>query len=238
MRSLKLKPVLLALILCAGAAGAVAQQKSVWISGRAIDESGAPVSGIQGTLYYDPCRNCTEHLLLGFTSQADGAFSIEADTSLKGVKLFLKYPVPSGYWTPIDAPPFSELSHLPIFSGVPVRLSKRSNHIDVGDVPVKIRYGKVNLDLTTLLGEGYRPGHAASSYLDFSVREQTGKVIYEGRFPEVAFDATYASLHLAFPPGKWFLQVALADKKKTEAKRLLIEIDKWGHAKVTEAKGL
>lgn len=78
--------ILLLLLSLATAVDTFAQQKTIFIAGRAVDERGEPVAGAIITLYYPPCRGCIDHVLPATYSLPDGAFFIDyTDVSLERV---------------------------------------------------------------------------------------------------------------------------------------------------------
>ena len=223
MREVKLKLILLGFLLLAGPATGFAQQQTILVTGRAIDERGVPISDAIVTLYYPPCRDCIDHILPVSFTHPDGVFFIDhKSSSLRGLKLFIQERVPKGFWSPFHAPPFEKLSHLPAFQGIPISPRKGSEREDLGDVLVRIRYSKVTLDLPKVLGEQYKPSQEASRLLNVTLQDSQGNVIYEGPLPEVAFDPTFSFINLALTKGKWIVNISPAGQPQMIRPRRLV----------------
>src|ERR1700694_2454552 len=120
MRKLKFNLLLLALLLLATSAIGLAQQQSVLVAGRGVDERGAPISDAIVTLYTPPCRNCIDHVLPSTFSLPDGVFFIDSEgIATRRLKLYIQERVPKGFWSPVDdVPPFDQGSNLPQFRGI------------------------------------------------------------------------------------------------------------------------
>lgn len=239
MRRVKLNLVLLALLLLATTTIGFAQPQTVLVTGRAVDERGAPISDAIVTLYYPPCHNCIDHILpVGF-SLPDGVFFVDhTDISFTGLELFIEERVPKGFWSPLGAAPFDQLSHSNLFKGLPIRPRKGKGRVDLGDVLVRIRYGKVIVDLQKMLGDQYKTSEETLRFLKVTLRDGQGKIIYDGSLPAVAFDRTVSSLNLALTKGKWTLAVSLDNQnQRIRSPRLLIRVDNLGCMKVSLRDG-
>src|SRR6185369_10048808 len=126
------------------AVGANSQSRNISVSGRAVDDKGAPIRDVLATLYSEPCKDCIDNVFPANRSFDEGFFIV--DSSGKAGDRFMLYLseiVPAGYWSPLGGPPFSDLAHLPEFRGIPLTLTRR-RRIDLGEVRVRIRFGKVN----------------------------------------------------------------------------------------------
>jgi hypothetical protein len=238
---MKLFRKLAVLVLCLGLSfGAVDSfAQSIGISGRVLDERGRPVEDVSGTLYYPPCRGCIDHNLESFRSLPDGVFFVDSPgPPERGFRLYLEKRASDRFWSTLGFPPYDDLRHIPLFRGIPVRREKGSKsrqRFEMGDLKLKLYYGEVTIDLTRLLKEGYKPGRVASSWLHFTLRG-LGKTIHDGQIPSVAFDSTFSFLNLALPTGRWYLRVALEEKEKTGAPRVIIDVNKTGKVEVTYPK--
>jgi hypothetical protein len=142
MNEAKFRLIICTLLWLTMSATASAQNKTIMVAGRAVDERGAPVSNAVTTFYYPPCRDCIDQLLpVGF-SLPDGVFFIEAThNSGRDLKLFIEERTPTGFFNPFGSPPFNNLSELPLFRGFPINLPKRTREsyvrADLGDVLVR-----------------------------------------------------------------------------------------------------
>lgn len=226
-------------IMLLGSVTSLAQVGTVRLSGRTVDEVGRPVQDAIVTLYYPPCQTCTDHLVPVAFPFPDGVFFIEhTGKSRRGLELFAAEKVPSGFWSPLHGPPFEDLAHLPQFRGIPIRPSGRAARQDLGDVLVKIRYGKAIVDLTSILGERYKPNEVAAKLLRFVLRDQRRKIIYDGWLPERAFDPTFSSVRLALTKGTWGLEFSFADDKNlVRSPQLNIHVTDDGCQRVTMIVG-
>lgn len=213
------------------------------VTGRAVDERGIPIPNAIATLYYPPCQDCIDHILpVGF-SLPDGVFFVEAaNISGKGLMLFLEERIPTGFFKPFGSPPFDNLSHIPLFRGIPVYLPKsmRRNYVrvDLGDVLVRIRWSKIIVDLREVLGEQYQPSRDSSRSLKMTLRGSKRIYIYDGRLPEVAFNPTFSSVNLALPKGRWILEFSLnPPNQRIRSIRFLINLKNLGCTKITLIEG-
>jgi hypothetical protein len=190
-----------------------AQQSTVGVTGRVVNERGEPVSGATVTLYYPPCRHCTDHILPDTYSLPDGLFYIRHSTrSLKGLKLFIAEPIPRGFFSPFHGAPFDGLSHFEQFRGIPVRPTKRRMRVDLGDVLLRIRYSKITLELSRVLGKSFRAFQDSGS-LHMVLRDDRKRVAYDDLLPGPAFDSQLSSLNLALIRGRWTMEFSVGDKR-------------------------
>jgi hypothetical protein len=188
----------------------VSAQETNLVSGRVVDDQGAPVSGALVTLYAPPCRNCFEHVLPGGRSLSDGAFFVDVSGgSLKNLSLFISEPVPAGFWSPLGEPSLEELSHPQIFRGIPIRIRKGTSRLNLGDVAVMNRYARVILDLSKMPLEENRSGADASMQVDLTLFDSRRRVIFSGLLPSQAFDPSARTVNLALPRGRWILEFRL-----------------------------
>ena len=141
------------------------------------------------SIYARPCRNCIDDILPSGLSLDDGMFFIDAGgVGLNGLTLFLEGPIKKEFWSPLFGPPSATLAHVREFQGTPITLRRGSRQLDLGDVPVEIRYNEVTVELTKVLRGQYQPGREASSLLSLTMTEERGTVVYNGSIPEYAFD--------------------------------------------------
>jgi hypothetical protein len=243
MNKAKLCLIMFAFLLLAGSTIGSAQEKTIMITGRAVDERGKPIPNAIATFYYPPCRDCIDHILPAGFSLHDGVFFVEAaHISGEGLKLFMEDHIPTGFFKPFGSPPFDNLSHVPLFRGIPVYLPKsmRRNYVrvDLGDVLVRIRWSKVIVDLREVLGEQYQSSQDSSRSLKMTLRSSKRKLIYDGRLPEVAFNSTFSSVNLALPKGWWILEFSLnTQNQRMRSIRFLINVKNLGCTKVTLIEG-
>lgn len=232
MRTHAVRFIMLIFSLGVGTFAIHAQQERVWVIGEAVDEQGMPLTNTVAMLYFPPCRGCIDHVLETFVSSADGMFFLDATGHSKGLKLYIEEGIPSGTWSPFGARPYYNLSHLALFRGIPIYPTKSGKNIELGRVTVRLRYGKVKLDLPSLVGPPFKISNAKA--LKFTMRDSFGKTVYDGYLPDVAFDPTIASVNLALPPGKWFVNFSLGDgPQHINSPRVVIDVDKDRNAVVS-----
>lgn len=214
MKTVKLNLVLLAVLLLGCNANNFAQRKTVRVTGRALDAQGMAISNAIVIFHTPPCQNCIDHVLPATLSLPDGVFFIDsAGISLKKLELFIEGPVPKGFWSAFGGPPFDRLSHLSSFKGISIRPRKGRVRVDLGDIIVKVLYGKVIIELSKVLGDKYTPSRTALKELNLTLRDAQGKIIYDGQLPELAFNPTFSYVNLALTKGTWKVEFFLGDQK-------------------------
>jgi hypothetical protein len=93
------------------------------------------------------------------------------------------------------------------------------------------------IDLPQLV-RGYVPGQETASHLSLSLKDDRGKVVYNGRLPNVAFDPTFSSLNLALTNGKWAMQLSLPNEcAGIRSLPLTVTIKARGCTRITVKKG-
>lgn len=180
-------------------------QRRIQVSGRAVDRHGVPLSGVRATLFSPPCPGCIDNVVPN-RSFSDGAFFVDSAGTLRDrFTLYLEEIVPVGFWSPLGGPPYYELAHLPEFRGIRIRLRRQSSYIDLGNVEVKIRFGKVILKVP----ENWKQLAPESTSLVLRLRDRSGAVIYDGKLAVTTASARSESLKLALTPGRWKVQLVL-----------------------------
>jgi hypothetical protein len=193
--------LLAGLIFSLNSAATFAQKRNIQISGRAVDEKGKGIQGALVTIYYPPCKNCFEHLLHSFETLPEGGFVLEAPwVPERKLTLFIEEPTPNGFWAPYK-PFIGNLSNGKgyKYKGTIVALSRKSR-IDVGDVRVNVRYGRVSLRFTNC-----EPEWRGSSNIDVTVKNHAGVIVQQISVPKAAIDLKASLVKLAIPAGKWEL---------------------------------
>lgn len=233
MRKIKFSLVLLLYFFLVDTTTGYVHQNPVFVSGRAVDEQGAAIADAVVTLYYPPCRGCIDHILPVSFSLPDGVFFIDSTgIPTNELRLFIAERVPEGFWSPFGAPPFRKLSYSQQFQGITVRPSKGKVRVDLGDVPVRIQYRKVIVELPKIFGKQYLPDQGLARRMKLTVRNHQRKIIYNGYVPEVAFDPTFSSLKLALPKGAWTLEFFLENQnKKIHSPPLSIDMSRLSASK-------
>ncbi|MFN7948067.1 MAG: carboxypeptidase-like regulatory domain-containing protein [Blastocatellia bacterium] len=217
------------------------QQKAApyWITGRAVDGKGRPVVGAKVLINYPPCKGCIDQLLPSALTQENGAFALSAEElPAKELKLYIEGPVPEGFYSPLS-PPFDVLRHNPKFSGYSLPVKSGVWKDDIGNVPVKILYAGVKIDLVSVFEGKYQADVAEARNIVFNLKDGCGKEVYSGSLPEaMAFDPTFTFARIALPKGRWTLLFTLNDQHKmVMSRRLFVRTNNSGCTTVTFRKG-
>jgi hypothetical protein len=231
---MKLRPFLLVLSLLIVSPNTPSQ--NLLVTGRAVDEQHKPIAGAIATLYYPPCRDCIDHILpVGFSLE-DGVFFVELTGVSSNIKLFIEERVPRGFWSPLADPPFDNLSRNPDFKGIPINSQGKST-VHLGDVRVRIRYSRLIIDLSRLI-PWYAPNQQTAGALRLDLKDDRGKLIYNGSLPNVAFDPTFSSVNLALTKGKWAMEFFLPSQgASVRPLRLTVTIKTPGCTRITIDNG-
>jgi hypothetical protein len=133
-------------LLCSIFSEASSQARDIEVSGRAVDHKGDPVRNVTATLDAFPCRGCPKDVVPSNRSMDDGVFFVDTTVSAdQYLVLYLREIEPVGFWSPVGGSPYSGFAHLPEFRGIRIRPHRNSSRVDLGDVEVEIRFGKVIL---------------------------------------------------------------------------------------------
>ncbi len=185
-------------------------RRFIEVTGRAVDEKGAPIPDVIATLFSPPCRGCIDNVVPSNRSVSEGIFFVESyATANQRFTLFVEEKVPAGFWSPFGGPPFRDLAHLPEFRGIPIKPSPQSARIDLGNVKIKIRFGRI----IVAMPKTWPKLIADSTVLELRVRDRVGTLIYNGRLPTAATTESH-SVRLALTPGRWSVQIKLSDNNR------------------------
>jgi hypothetical protein len=197
-----------------------AQEKIVEVTGRVIDRNGKGISEATVTIYYPPCNGCFEHLLPSTKTQKDGAFIIESPlVSDRRVMIFAEEPVPKGYWA-LYTPSVWSLAQDPKM-GSSIKLSE-SETIELGDVRVHLRYGKV---VASLLKCGASAEQDKSIDVRVELKNSNGKIVQQTSVPKTSIDVNASIIRLAIPVGRWELIVTVTGPQGETKKRLSVDVN-------------
>ncbi|HYV10220.1 MAG TPA: hypothetical protein VE980_04860 [Pyrinomonadaceae bacterium] len=186
------------------AVGANSQSRHIEVSGRAVDNNGAPIRDVLATLYSEPCKDCIDNVFPANRSFDEGFFIVDSSGKVGDrFTLYLSEIVPAGYWSPLGGPPFSDLAHLPEFRGIPLTLTRR-RRIDLGEVRVRIRFGKVNF----VIPESWKRLSPEPKALSLRLQDRKGVVIYDGELPATTATTKSDNLKLALTEGVWKVQLS------------------------------
>src|SRR5205085_12645762 len=114
MAKIKVNLSLLALLALVNITPIIAQQRTILVAGRAVDERRNPVSDAGVTLDFPPCRNCIDQVTPGSFTFPDGVFFIEVNPE-PWLRLFIAEHVPAGFWSLIIGPSFGRELNLLLF---------------------------------------------------------------------------------------------------------------------------
>ena len=195
------------LLLCSIFGEARSQaRRHIAVSGRAVDHKREPVRDVFATLDVFPCRGCPKDVVPSNRSFDDEVFFVGTSVSAgQYLVLYLHEVEPIGFWSPVGGSPYSRCAHLPEFRGIRIRLPKHRLRVDLGDVEVKVRFGKVILKVP----EGWKDLATDSSGLVMRLRDRTGALVYDDELPLSAASAKSDSVKLALPTGQWKVQLLL-----------------------------
>jgi hypothetical protein len=193
------------------AVGANSQSRNISVSGRAVDDKGAPIRDVLATLYSEPCKDCIDNVFPANRSFDEGFFIV--DSSGKAGDRFMLYLseiVPAGYWSPLGGPPFRELAHLPEFRGIPLTLTRKRSRIDLGEVKIRIRFGKVNF----VIPASWKRLSPEPKILSLRLQDRKGVVIYDAELPATTATTKSDNVKLALTAGEWKVQFSLKDSNQ------------------------
>jgi hypothetical protein len=213
-------------LLIAVAALSTSAQTTAIISGRAIDETGRPIPNALVSLYTPPAAEAFELIMPGARTLAGGEFFLDSGSTgpSKGMKLFIEEPVPKGFWSPFNGPPFGNLSRLSPFRGTAIWLKPNQARLDLGNVRAGILYAKVVIDLTKAWNTERKPSFAELKEGKLSIRDASENIIYDGRIPESALDLVSSSLNLSLTKGNWIVELTVPGPQSLRSPRRVINV--------------
>jgi Ankyrin repeats (3 copies)/Ankyrin repeat len=184
------------------------------VNGRVIDSRGQPSAHARVIIEAPSPEDTLDSLVVHHEVDAEGRFHLEETATLPIEKrvLYVITPLPLDVHAPI-LPPFRQLNSTDrAFAGLPI-LIKKNQRVDVGDVPVQVRYGEV---LVYLRDEKDGPlfnvftNDSDLPHFQLRVRDYRGDVVGEGGVAHNAFRRTQSAIALALPEGRWQVEIALA----------------------------
>lgn len=194
-------------LLCSIFSEAFSQpRRHIEVSGRAVDRNGDPVRNVTATLDVFPCHGCPNDVVPTNRSMDDGVFFVDTTVAQgQDLVLYLEEIEPVGFWSPVDISPYSRFAHLPEFRVIRITPPKNSSRVDLGDVEVKIRFGKVILNVP----ERWNELATESTTLVLRLRDRTGTLVYDNELPLSVANAKSDSVKLALTPGRWKVQLLM-----------------------------
>lgn len=186
------------------------------IYGTLIDEAGKPVEDAFVRLYYKttPCETCVDQIFPGARTPKNGFFSHRVPSNKKQVFVFIDEAEPEGFFSPLFYLTEEERQNIPALSGISIKLRKK--HIDLGEIKLPYRFGKVIIDLPSIFGKDSTSTFAER--INVIVSDEKGRRIDEGILSVAAYDKeTLTELKLAFPVHEekttWGLRLEYIDLK-------------------------
>ena len=187
------------------------------VKGRVMDERGRSVPRarviLQPAVQSKTSEETIVHeMFIHHETDANGRFRIDEKSSLRTEEwiLYVITSLPSHTYAPIT-PPFRELNDTEgRFAGRSIFI-KEDQDVDLGDVPVQVRYGLVFLHLLDHSGRSLFGDLAKEIDLRrlwLRVRDAQGDVASEGGIGRDAFRKSESAIALALPEGRWQLELA------------------------------
>jgi Ankyrin repeats (3 copies) len=189
-----------------------AQAKSVTINGRVVSSTRQPVANavisLRPLFPESDAAESTDGLVAQYTSDSNGLFSIpDAPGQADRVILYVPPPVPPDVYAPIS-PPFLDLSGGQLINGTVIKVDKDRDVMEVGDVPVNVRFTNLKLLLLNSSGRPYPLKGDDNSPPVLRVRDARGDVVATGAVPVKAIRQDDSSISLALPEGRWTISIS------------------------------
>lgn len=192
------------------------EQYKYVVRGRVVDDKGRPVPYAQTVLHPpEPLSSWKGHdlLIIGEEANAEGRFRYEGvtDVPVHDEVLYVTAPPPSNAYIGIF-PPMDELRSINrSFAGRPVRV-KSNEEMNVGDVPVQIRFGVVVVHLRNRAGAPMFTDAESWEGVGVRVRDVRGKRVSERYLSSAsvskAVRVDQSAIAIALPEGRWSIEVA------------------------------
>lgn len=182
------------------------------VKGRVVDERGQPVSSAIVVLIPKVSVETSGSMTVYHKTTPEGRFSIK-ESDIRGIRkhvLYVTDDLPADAELPLS-PPFAGLvSSSQAFSGLDITPSE-SSEIDLGDVPLQVRYGRVFIHLQDHTGAKLRFDAYNTTLvpnIKLRVRNALGDVVSECWVSEKGFHAAESTITVALPEGHWQLELA------------------------------
>ena len=180
------------------------------IRGRIVGTNGRPIAG--ATIFLDPLRGSDQ--AFGSRSDESGNFHLEETTRVhrRQRRLFVAAPRPPGT-VELIAPPFNLLPRFTErrFAGAPVTVRANAN-IDLGEVPVQIRYGIVDVQINNSDREPSLATAEQWRHLYFRLRNKTNRVVTDTTLSQSdilrAVNLSKRTVAIALIEGTWWVEVS------------------------------
>ncbi|MBC7910609.1 MAG: ankyrin repeat domain-containing protein [Pyrinomonadaceae bacterium] len=215
-----LKAIMLAVLLQLSVQAIQETEKeySYTVQGRIVDGHGSPVAGADITFEPSGGGGC---VTLSYKSDEDGWFYISGIASTPNLEWVLivtddaelpegtdklVYPHAGSVWS---------TDYYPALAGRKVTI-KQNDDVDLGDVPLQIRFHPILLRLLDEKGSPLFAEKDESPSFWFRVRDPRGDVVSESNYAKNALRKSESAVSIALPEGKWFLEVAAMSNDKGE----------------------
>jgi hypothetical protein len=193
------------------------QSQNFLVSGRVVGDRGAGIPNAIVTLYVVPHPGAFEVISPAARTLPNGEFFIDSGHLQPSdkVRLFVEEPVPTGFWSPLNGPPFGKLARSQPFRGFQMILSPKQSKVDVGDIKAGIRYTQVIIDLDNSWAIEDSPSVNEINSSRLTIKDRFGNAVYDGQLPTSALDRASSSLKIAFPKGNWLVQLSFTRQSGT-----------------------
>lgn len=211
--------VLSAMLLLSFNTQAIQKQYNWVVRGRVVDEHGRPVAHASVLVF--PPEMLSEWkghdlLIIEVEADAEGRFRYEGEDLIPIDSKYVLYVTscrPPDAFTPVTlTPPFDLAKGTDLaFVGRPVRV-KSGEEVDVGDVPVQVRYGVVVVHLRNRAGAPMLTDAESWEGVGVRVRDARGKIVDESFLSQAAVRKAVrvdqSAIAIALPEGVWRIEVA------------------------------
>lgn len=206
----KIIPILGIITIAINAQTVQKTPRACLVTGRVIDEKGAPLPSAIVVLIPNVSVQNWESMTVFYKTDAQGVFRIEETCgAIIPEQLLYAFALQRQNADIPISPPFPGLRKDPIFGGQKV-LIRKSGETDLGDVLVQLRYGTVLLRIQHSMDAPFwQDTEKGDQALLLRVRNANGDVLGEDRVSEQVIDIAKSLVTVALPEGKWRLEVGL-----------------------------
>jgi hypothetical protein len=190
------------------------------VRGRAVDGNGQPVPHAYIVVDAGPPTTWEDFTYFVESDESGNFLFYEAEetTDPKQTRfLYVIGPLPRNAYSIIN-PPFNRFPQLTgnSFAGRLIAIKKNAE-IDVGEVPIQIRYGVINVHLQDRNGNPLIRNAKAWKYVWLRVRNKRGEIVTEGSVSineiEKSVNVPESSVTVALPEGTWYVEVSPNEDK-------------------------
>jgi hypothetical protein len=191
------------------------KEYSYSVRGRIVDSRGRPAP--RALIFLDPLKG--DDQVFGYAANPDGTFSIKDSTTVWRPiqRVYVTGTIPDNS-VELLSPPFSLLPRLsdPVFAGLKI-IVKENSEVNIGDVPIQVRYFRVVLQLQNRHHEPLLASSTQWQHVWLRLLDSRGRFIVSGNLSHVnirkAVDIARSSVALALPDGSWRIQISATGEK-------------------------